>query len=148
MVWMPHVTVAAVAEREGRFLLVEEETDEGLRFNQPAGHLERGETLVEAVVRETLEETGHTFSPGCLVGVYQWNNPRLGIDYLRFVFGGEITGHDARRKLDDGIVAARWLSLEEIRASAGRLRSPMVLRAIDDWLAGRRWPLDFAVWLA
>ncbi|MFT3963163.1 NUDIX hydrolase [Propionivibrio sp.] len=142
MVWKPHVTVAAVIERDGKFLLVEEETDEGIRFNQPAGHLECGEALTEAVVREALEETGYAFVPRFLVGIYHWRHPRKDITYLRFAFGGEIAGHDADRALDTGILEARWLSLDEIRASADRHRSPMILRCIEDWQAGRRYPLE------
>jgi len=142
MVWKPHVTVAAIIERDGKFLLVEEETDEGLRFNQPAGHLECGEALTEAVVREALEETGYAFEPRFLVGVYNWRHPTKDITYLRFAFGGEITGHDAGRRLDDGIIGTRWFSLDEIRASADRHRSPMILRGFEDWSAGKRFPLD------
>jgi ADP-ribose pyrophosphatase YjhB (NUDIX family) len=142
MIWKPHVTVAAVIEREGKFLLVEEETDEGVRFNQPAGHLECREALSEAVIREVLEETGYRFVPHALVGVYNWRNEDKDITYLRFAFAGEITGHDAARPLDDGIIAARWLTVAEIRALAGRHRSPLILRCIEDWQAGRRYPLD------
>jgi ADP-ribose pyrophosphatase YjhB (NUDIX family) len=142
MVWKPNVTVAAVLERDGRFLLVEEETEDGLRYNQPAGHLECSESLIDAAVRETLEETAYDFLPQYLVGVYNWRNEARGVTYLRFSFGGEITGHDAGRALDEGIVAARWLTLDEIRTLAPRHRSPLVLRCIEDWLAGRRYPLD------
>ena len=142
MVWKPHVTVAAVLERDGKFLLVEEETDDGLRYNQPAGHLECGESLSEAAVRETLEETGYHFTPQFLVGVYHWRNEARDITYLRFAFVGEITGHEAQRKLDQGIVAAHWLTLDEIRALEARHRSPMIMRCIDDWRAGKRYPLD------
>jgi 8-oxo-dGTP pyrophosphatase MutT (NUDIX family) len=142
MIWKPHVTVAAVAERDGRFLMVEEETDEGIRFNQPAGHLERGETLIEAVVREALEETAHVFVPRFLLGVYHWAHPAKNLTYLRFAFGGEAVGHDAGRTLDAGILGARWLAADEIRAGAARHRSPMVLSCIEDWLAGRRHPLE------
>lgn len=140
--WKPNVTVAAVVEREGRFLLVEEETDDGLRFNQPAGHLECREALVEAAARETLEETGYRFVPRYLVGIYSWRNEAKDVTYLRFAFGGDIVGHDAERKLDEGIVAARWLTPDEIRASADRHRSPLIVRCVDDWLAGRHYPLE------
>lgn len=142
MVWKPHVTVAAVIERDGEFLLVEEETDDGIRFNQPAGHLECGEALTQAVVRETLEETGYAFAPRFLVGIYHWHHPVKDITYLRFAFGGDVMGHDAGRELDDGILGARWLSLDEIRACSDRHRSPMVLRCIEDWHAGTRHPLE------
>lgn len=142
MVWKPHVTVAAVLERDGKFLLVEEETDSGIRYNQPAGHLECGESLIDAVIRESLEETGYSFAPQYLVGIYNWRNEAKDITYLRFAFGGEITGHDPQRRLDDGILAAHWLPLDEIRALEERHRSPMIMRCIDDWQAGKRYPLE------
>lgn len=142
MIWKPRVTVAAVAERDGRFLMVEEETDEGIRFNQPAGHLERGETLIEAVVREALEETAYVFIPRFLLGVYHWSHPAKNLTYLRFAFGGEAAGHHAGRTLDAGILGAHWLAADEIRADAARHRSPMVLSCIEDWLAGKRHPLE------
>lgn len=140
--WKPNVTVAAVVERGGRFLLVEEETVDGLRFNQPAGHLERGESLVEAVVRETLEETAHGFVPNALVGIYQWPRPDGEITYLRFAFCGEAGMCDPARKLDDGIVRAVWMSFDEISACRARLRSPLVLQCIEDFVAGRRYGLE------
>lgn len=142
MVWKPNVTVAAVLERDGKFLLVEEETDDGIRYNQPAGHLECGESLNDAVIRETLEEAAYTFAPEYLVGIYNWRREDKDVTYLRFAFGGVITGHDAVRQLDAGIIAARWLTLDEIRALAPRHRSPLILRCIEDWLAGKRYPLD------
>ena len=142
MVWKPHVTVAAIIERNGEFLLVEEETDDGLRFNQPAGHLECGETLSAAIVREVLEETGRGFVPRNLVGIYHWHNAARDITYVRFTFAGDVTSHDTTRKLDVGIVAARWLPLARIEAMPERLRSPMVMRGIEDYLAGKRFPLD------
>lgn len=142
MIWKPNVTVAAVLERDGKFLLVEEETEDGIRYNQPAGHLECCESLVDAVIREALEETAFTFLPKYLVGVYSWRKEEKEITYLRFAFGGEIAGHDSLRALDDGILAARWLSLDEIRALEPRHRSPLILRCIEDWLAGKRYPLD------
>ena len=142
MIWKPNVTVAAVLEGEGKFLLVEEETDEGIRFNQPAGHLECRESLPDAVIREVLEETGYRFVPQYLIGVYNWRNEARDVTYLRFSFAGEITGHDAQRPLDEGIIAARWLTLDEIRALEDRHRSPLILRCIEDWQAGKRYPLD------
>ena len=141
-IWKPNVTVAAVVEQDGRFLLVEEETDDGRRFNQPAGHLECREALVDAVVRETLEETGYHFVPRYLVGIYSWRNEAKDVTYLRFAFGGDIVGHEPGRTLDAGIVAARWLTPDEIRASAERHRSPLIVRCIEDWQAGRRYPLE------
>jgi len=140
-VWKPNVTVAAVAERGGRFLLVEEDTARGRLFNQPAGHLEPGESLLEAVAREALEETAHAFKPTALLGVYQYYSAADGVTYIRFAFTGEITGHDATRPLDTGIVRAAWLAADDIRRDAARHRSPLVIRCIDDYLAGRRYPL-------
>lgn len=142
MIWKPNVTVAAVVQRDGKFLLVEEETDVGLAFNQPAGHLECGESLVEAVVREALEETAYHFVPTHLVGIYNWRHPSKNLTYLRFAFGGELRGFEAERALDEGIVAARWLTLDEVKACADRHRSPLILRCIEDSLAGKRYPLD------
>lgn len=146
MIWKPHVTVAAVVQRDGKFLLVEEETEAGLAFNQPAGHLEAGESLVDAVIRETLEETAYHFKPTHLVGVYNWTHPtKADATYLRFAFGGELRGYEAGRPLDDGIVAARWLTLDEVKATQARHRSPLILRCFEDMLAGRRAPLDLLV---
>jgi len=142
MVWKPHVTVASVVEQGGKFLLVEENSSDGLVFNQPAGHLEPGESLLQAVVRETLEETAYHFRPEWLLGVYRWRHPRKDITYLRFAFTGSISGHESERKLDTGIVRAAWLTLDEIRELAQRHRSPLVLDCIEDYRAGKRYPLD------
>ncbi|SDH34283.1 NUDIX hydrolase [Propionivibrio dicarboxylicus] len=142
MNWKPNVTVAAVIENDGKFLCVEEVTDDGVRFNQPAGHLECREALTEAVIREVLEETGYSFAPEALVGIYNWRNEARDITYLRFVFTGRATGHDAARPLDEGIIAARWLTLAELRERQAQLRSPMVLQCVEDWCAGKRAPLD------
>ena len=141
-VWKPNVTVAAVVERDGRFLLVEEETSDGLRFNQPAGHLEAGESLVEAAAREALEETAHPFAPEYLVGIYQWPRPDGEVTYLRFAFGGTVGEAIAGRQLDAGIVRAVWMTRDEMVATAGRHRSPLLLRCVDDYLAGQRASLD------
>lgn len=141
MVWRPNVTVASVLESDGRFLLVEEETEYGICYNQPAGHLECGESLIEAVIRETLEETAFAFDPHYLVGVYLYRNEARDLTYLRFAFGGQVGAHDPERALDDGIVAAHWLMPDEILARQAQHRSPLVLRCIDDWRAGRRYPL-------
>lgn len=141
-IWKPNVTVAALIERDGRFLLVEEETTDGLRFNQPAGHLDEGESLVEACVRETLEETAHTFRPTHLVGVYQIRIAQRDITYLRFAFAGDLLGWDETRQLDAGIVRAMWLTPAEIDACADRHRSPLVRQCVTDWQAGRRYPLE------
>lgn len=141
----PSVTVAAVIERGGQFLLVEEEDEGRLVYNQPAGHLEPNESLVAGCARETLEESGWRFRPRELVGIYRWRKPDTasgaGVTYLRFAFCGELAGHEAGCKLDAGIVRAVWLHPEEIRASRERHRSPLVLRCVDDYLAGRRYPL-------
>ena len=142
MVWKPNVTVAAVMCRDGKYLLVEEETDEGLRFNQPAGHLECCEALVDAVVREALEETAHHFKPTALLGVYSWRKEEKDITYLRFAFSGEVVGWEPERPLDTGIIAARWMTLDEVRACADRHRSPLILRCIEDHAAGKSYPLD------
>jgi NADH pyrophosphatase NudC (nudix superfamily) len=140
--WNPHVTVAAVVEREGRFLVVEENTQDRIVFNQPAGHVEDGESLIEAVIRETLEESGRTFTPEALIGVYSWTNPANNITYLRFAFTGSISERDPARKLDEGIIDAVWKSRDELLAQPDKLRSPLVMRVIDDYLAGRRYHLD------
>lgn len=145
MIWRPDVTVAAVVERDGCFLLVEERTERGLLFNQPAGHLEAGESLVAAVVRETLEETAWEFSPEHLIGVYRWRPPDSDVTYLRFAFAGRLGGHDPGRALDTGILQALWLSPDEIRAGRDRHRSPLVVRCVEDYLAGVRAPLDLLV---
>lgn len=141
-IWKPNVTVAAVIEREGRYLLVEEETEDGLRFNQPAGHLEQGESLLTAVGREALEETAWQFTPTALVGVYQWPRPQGDITYLRFAFSGDLGAHDPERKLDTGIVRAVWLTPAEIEASQERHRSPLIWQCVQDHMAARRYPLD------
>lgn len=140
-VWKPNVTVAAVIEQDGRFLLVEEETEDGVRFNQPAGHLDPGESLVEAAVRETLEETAHRFLPDSLVGIYQWPRPDGARTYLRFAFAGRVDGVEAGRALDAGILRTVWMSPSELEACAPRHRSPLVLQCVRDYLDGRRHPL-------
>ncbi len=140
--WKPNVTVAALIERDGRFLLVEEETDDGLRFNPPAGHLDQGESLVAACAREALEETAWSFRPTALVGVYQWPRPTGDITYLRFAFCGELGEHHPGRPLDAGILRAVWMTPDEIRASAARHRSPLVWQCVADCLAARRHPLE------
>lgn len=145
MIWKPNVTIAAVIEHDGRFLLVEEETLQGVRFNQPAGHLEANESLLTAVAREVLEESAYSFTPQHLLGIYHWHAPESDTTYLRFAFTGTLTGHDPQRKLDDGIIQAVWLTPDEIRATQERHRSPLVLRCIEDYLAGRRYPLDLLI---
>ena len=144
-VWKPDVTVAAVVERDGRFLLVEEQTERGLLLNQPAGHLEPGESIVQAVIRETLEETAWEFIPEYLIGVYRWRAAHSAVSYLRFAFCGQIGTHQAGRALDTGIVRALWLDPEQIRAGHARHRSALVVRCLEDYLAGKRAPLDLLV---
>jgi 8-oxo-dGTP pyrophosphatase MutT (NUDIX family) len=144
MVWKPHVTVAAVIEEKGRFLLVEEKTDEGVRFNQPAGHLEESEDFITAVKREVYEETAWQFEPEKVVGVQLWRRQPQATTYVRICFAGRCHDFDPAARLDHGIIAAHWLSLAEIKAknADNHLRSPLVLRGIEDYLQDRHFPLD------
>jgi len=141
--WKPHVTVAAVIEREGRFLLVEEQTSDGLKLNNPAGHLEPGETPAQGCAREVLEEAAWDFEPQSLVGIYlnRFTKTRTGEDitYLRFAFCGHLGAHHGWRALDTGIVRTVWMSAEEIRACRERHRSPLLLKSLEDYLAGQRY---------
>lgn len=143
--WKPNVTVAAIVEHEGRFLLVEEETADGLRLNNPAGHLDPGESPVDACIREVLEETAYDFEPQALVGVYlnRFTKTRTGDDmtYLRFAFAGRLGAHHSWRALDSGIVRTLWMTPDEIRASRERHRSPLLLHCLENYLAGQRFPL-------
>ena len=143
--WKPSVTVAAVIERDGKFLLIEEETSEGVRLNQPAGHLDPHETLEQAVVREVMEEAAHDFIPEALVGVYmsRYASKSRGTDvtYLRFAFCGK-AGKQYDQPLDHGILRTLWMTREELAACPERHRSPLLLQCVDDYLAGRRIPLD------
>ncbi len=143
--WKPSVTVAAVIEREGRYLLVEEHTADGMMLNNPAGHLECGESPVEGVRREALEETTCTFTPDTVVGMYLSRAVRDAtgedITYLRIAFSGSVGDPDPQRQLDDGIVRTLWLTVDEVRAARARHRSPMVMQCIDDHRAGTRYPL-------
>jgi ADP-ribose pyrophosphatase YjhB (NUDIX family) len=142
MIWTPHVTVAAVIEQGGKFLLVEEHTSQGLLFNQPAGHWEAGETLAQGVAREALEETAYDFEPEHLLGVYRWHSDNSNTTYLRFAFTGRVLRHHPERQLDEGIVRAVWMTPDEIRATRPRHRSPLILHCVEDYLAGKRYPLD------
>ncbi len=143
--WKPNVTVAAIIERDGRYLLIEEHAQEGLRLNNPAGHLDPGESPAQACAREALEETAHPFTPTALVGIYlsRFQRPATGEDitYVRMAFCGDIGELQPHLSLDEGIVRTLWMTPEEIRASAERHRSPLVLRCIEDHLAGQRSPL-------
>jgi 8-oxo-dGTP pyrophosphatase MutT (NUDIX family) len=138
----PELTVAAVIERDGRFMFVEERIHGRLQINQPAGHVEPGETLLAAVCRETLEETAWTFLPESMVGVYLWGRGQGQRTFLRVAFAGRCDQHDQHRTLDTGIERVIWLSRDELIARTPQLRSPMVLRAVDDYLAGIRYPTD------
>ena len=142
MIWKPHVTVAAIAEKDGKFLIVEEMVDGQRVYNQPAGHLDSGESLVEAVIRETLEETAWTFQPEALVGIQLWRHPVHSESYLRFSFCGSCYEHRKNQELDHGIERAVWLGRVQLVDNNHKLRSPMVLRSIDDYLEGRRYGLD------
>ncbi|RYF81782.1 MAG: NUDIX hydrolase [Comamonadaceae bacterium] len=148
--WRPNVTVAALIEREGRYLLVEEHTDRGLKLNTPAGHLDPGESPAEGCAREALEETAHHFTPTALVGIYMARFERAtpgdqgetDITYLRFAFCGELGAFEPDLPLDTGIERTVWMTLDEIRASVDRHRSPLLLQCVEDHLAGQRYPLD------
>lgn len=138
----PEITVAAVAERSGRFLTIEERVRGKLVLNQPAGHLENNETLSEAVARECFEESGWRFEPDALCGIYTWQHPYKDVTVVRFAFCGTAHSFDAGASLDEGIVRALWLSPDELGKQSDRLRSPMVMQAVHDFKAGRRFPLD------
>lgn len=145
--WKPNVTVAAVIERDGRFLLVEEQAGDGLRLNTPAGHLDPGESPAEGCARETLEETAHHFTPTSLIGIYMARARPVaesGEDttYMRFAFAGTLGAFEEGRALDEGIVRTVWMTLDEIRASVARHRSPLLLQCIEDHLAGKRYPME------
>ena len=163
-IWKPNATVAVVVERDGRYLLVEELTPDGVRYNQPAGHLDHGESLLQAAVREALEETGCRVWPTALVGIYQWSPSGKGeLTYLRFAYAAELVdgapqpaglvirsrrhagedqAHETPADLDEGILRALWLSYDEVLACRDRHRSPLVLQCLDDYRAGRRYPLE------
>jgi 8-oxo-dGTP pyrophosphatase MutT (NUDIX family) len=147
--WKPSVTVAAVIEQGGRYLLVEERTPEGLKLNNPAGHLDPGESIVQGVAREALEETARPFTPEALVGVYHARLRRTAtgedITYLRFAICGQAGEPEPGRALDEPIERTLWMTLAEIRASRARHRSPLLLRCVEDHAAGKRWPLALLV---
>ncbi len=145
--WTPSVTVATVVERDGQFLMVEECIDGELVYNQPAGHLEDKESLLEAAIRETLEETAWEVRPEAIIGIYQWRHTGNGKTFLRFCFAASAIRHHPGRPLDTEIQQAIWLNREEITASERQLRTPLVLKAIDDYRQGRRYPLEVLNWL-
>ncbi len=141
-IWKPHTTVAAITERDGKFLLVKEKVNGGILFNQPAGHLDPGESLIDAVIRETLEETQYEFTPEKLQGIYRLVvNEDFDTTYIRFLFRGKI-GSNLNGKLDDGIISAEWMSYEEIESCREHHRSPLVMQCIDDYLNNEPYPLD------
>lgn len=145
--WAPHATVATIVEKEGKFLLVEENRlinskgDFGVVYNQPAGHVDQGESIMAAAIRETLEETRWQVKLTHLVGIYIYTAPANGITYHRYCFAAEATEHHAASALDDGILDAKWYSWEEIQ-QLNNLRSPLVKRCIEDHIKGKRYPLD------
>lgn len=143
--WKPNVTVSAIIERDGRFLLVEEETADGLKLNVPAGHLDPAESPIDACAREVLEETAFSFTPKALVGIYmnRFTRTRTGADitYVRFAFTGELGTHHPERPLDDGVLRTVWMTLAELESSAARHRSPVVMQSVKDYLAGQRFDL-------
>jgi 8-oxo-dGTP pyrophosphatase MutT (NUDIX family) len=138
----PEITVAAITESDGRFLVVEERINQRLVFNQPAGHVEHGESLLTAVVREVREETAWRFEPASLIGVYLWRSPESGVTTMRFAFSGTVDDHQAAQPLDHGIIGTHWLSRADLQKREQHLRSPLVMRCIEDYLDGRRQPLD------
>lgn len=142
MVWKPHVTVAAVIEKNDHFLLVEETTTRGLAFNQPAGHLEEGEDLINAVKREVQEETAWQFEPEALIAVQLWRRSPDMPSFIRFCFSGSVHTHNPQQALDEGIIDTHWLSRNEIYERYQQLRSPLVLQTVDEYLKGHRYPLS------
>lgn len=140
--WKPNATVAAIVEENGKFLLVEEETSRGNRYNQPAGHLEDNETILSAVIRETLEETAYDFQPEALLGIYHWKHTHNDTTYLRFAFIGQVQNHRPDQILDDGIIRTVWMSVEEMREKAALMRSEQVLTCVEDYLSGKHYPLE------
>lgn len=145
MVWKPHATVAAIIERDNEFLMVEELIHGERLFNQPAGHLDPDESIVDAVIRETQEESAWQFVPEAVTGIYLWKHPENGETFLRVAICGSCKNHDPKQPLDEGILQAVWISRDELQAESHRLRSPMVINCIDDYLAGKRYPLDMLI---
>ncbi|MFV9614858.1 MAG: NUDIX hydrolase [Gammaproteobacteria bacterium] len=147
MVWKPHATVAAIIERDNKFLMVEELIQGEQVINQPAGHLDPDESLVEAAIRETQEETAWQFIPEAITGIYLWKHPDNGESFLRVAFCGSCKNHNVSQALDDGIQAAVWKTRDELMQQQQKLRSPMVINCIDDYLAGKRFPMDLLITL-
>lgn len=142
MIWKPNVTVASLIELDGKFLMVEEKSANGPVLNQPAGHLEPKESMQDAVIRETLEETGYQFTPSAVIGSYLWHNDANETTYFRTTFTGDASKKQVSDNLDEGIIRALWMSREDILANKQRLRSPIILESIDDYLEGKKYPLD------
>lgn len=142
MIWKPNVTVASLIELDGKFLMVEEESPAGPVLNQPAGHLEPNESLEAAVIRETIEETGYHFTPDAIIGSYLWHNTANETTYFRTTYSGSVCNKTIETTLDDGIIRALWMTHAEILAEKSRLRSPIILESINDYLSGKRYPLD------
>ncbi|PHS71718.1 MAG: NUDIX hydrolase [Cycloclasticus sp.] len=142
MIWKPNVIVASLVELDGKFLMVEEESPTGAVLNQPAGHLEVNESLEDAVVRETLEETGYAFTATAIVGSYLWHNDANETTYFRTTFLGTVGAANEAAILDNGIIRALWMTYDEISASKDRLRTPVILESLNDYLAGKRYSLD------
>jgi 8-oxo-dGTP pyrophosphatase MutT (NUDIX family) len=141
-IWKPHATVAAIIERDGKFLMVEEDVEGEIVYNQPAGHLDPGESLIDAVIRETQEETAWGFMPEAVTGIYLWDQPDTTRTFLRVTFTGKCHHQREDQPLDEGILRALWMSRDELLAKQSQLRSPLVMECIDDYLAGKRYPLE------
>ncbi|PCJ22292.1 MAG: NUDIX hydrolase [Gammaproteobacteria bacterium] len=141
MTWTPHVTVATLVEKDSKFLIVEEICNDQVVFSQPAGHVEQGETLIQAAIRETHEETGWNVTPTGLLGFYTYTSPHNQVTYYRTNFIAQAEDFDESATLDDGILRCLWLSLAEIRDNQHKLRSPIVLRCVEDYASGQRFPL-------
>ena len=144
-IWKPHATVAAIIEDNERFLIVEELRDGQIVYNQPAGHLEADESIVDAVIREALEETAWQIEPHYLTGIYNWKHPQTGEQFLRFAFYAKQIRQFNERQLDEGIIRTLWLTRDELAKDPGKLRTPMVLDCIDDYLQGKQYPLDLLI---
>jgi len=142
MIWKPNVTVASIVELDGKFLMVEEESPSGPVLNQPAGHLELNESMEGAVVRETLEETGYRFTPEAIVGSYLWHNGDNETTYYRTTYLGTVCDKAIATELDEGIIRALWMTHDEVLANKDRLRSPVILESLNDYLMGKKYPLD------
>tara|TARA_R110001592_G_C12925280_1_gene728908 strand:+ start:373 stop:825 length:453 start_codon:yes stop_codon:yes gene_type:complete len=142
MVWTPHATVAAIVERNGRFLFVEEMSNGKIVFNQPAGHVDENESLQDATIRETLEESGWNVKPTKIVGIYTYTAPSNDVTYYRFCYVCEALSEVPNAKLDSDILAAHWFTLDEVKAKQDQLRGPLVMKCLEDYLAGKSYPLD------